>query len=191
MAVDVSKECDFINQAIFGGDVRRSLSGGIQKIADEVNKFEDDIDKDQEDFKNDITERQNDYEDKITKQQNDYETNLSEKENDFETSMKNKQQAYEENITGRQDNLENRQENLEARQTNLEDTFEQEIENAISENPSSAETVYARTDHVNNVTYHNLGERLDTLINLLGYIPVDGGSFFETYIEFAKDGGTF
>ena len=169
MAVDVSQRTNQIRHAVYGKDVRENIAGGIEDIAGEVNG----------------------YEDKITKQQNDYETNLSKKENDFETSMENKRKAYEENITGRQDNLENRQKNLETRQISLENTFEQEIENAISENPSSAETVYARTDHVNNVTYHNLGERLDTLMNLLGYIPVDGGSFFETYIEFAKDGGIF
>ncbi|MBV4424929.1 hypothetical protein [Clostridium tyrobutyricum] len=202
MSVDVSKECDFINQAILGGDVRKSLSGGIQKIADEVNKFEGDSSNQQNEFQKNITDQQNNYEDKITKQQNDYEdkitkqqnnyeTDLSKKENDFEGSIKNEQQAYEKNITGRQDNLEGRQGNLEVRQTNLENTFDQEIENAVSNNPSSAETVYARTDHVNNKTYNNLGERLDTLMNQLGYIPVDGGSFFDDYIEFKKDGGTF
>lgn len=191
MAVDVSQRTTQIRTAVYGKDVRENIAGGIEDIAKDVNAFEGSIDKNQDDFKNAITKQQNDYEDKITNRQNDYEADLSKKESDFEISMENKQQTYEENITGRQNNLEDRQGNLEVRQTNLENTFDQEIENAVSENPSSAETVYARTDHVSNVTYHNLGERLDTLINLLGYIPVDGGSFFETYMEFAKDGGTF
>ncbi|MCH3962697.1 MAG: hypothetical protein LKE46_00245 [Clostridium sp.] len=180
MSVDVSQETAQIRHAVYGKEVRESLAHGIEKIAGDVNQFEETIDKDQQDFK-----------DEITKRQDDYETSLSKKENDFEDNMEDKQQAYEENITGRQDNLEDRQGKLEVRQTNLENTFTQEIENAVSENPSSAETVYARTDHVNNVTYHNLGERLDTVMNLLGYIPVDGGSFFDDYIEFEKDGGTF
>lgn len=58
-------------------------------------------------------------------------------------------------------NIDNRQTSVETRQANLESTFSQEIENAVSENPSSAETVGARTDNVNNVTYGTLGARLD------------------------------
>lgn len=52
-------------------------------------------------------------------------------------------------------------ESTTTRQTNLENTFNQEIENAVSENPASAETVQARTDGVNNVTYGTLKERMD------------------------------
>jgi hypothetical protein len=65
VAVDVSKECNFINQAILGGDVRKSLSGGIQKIADEVNNFEEDS-----------TNQQNDYESNVNGQWNNYKENM-------------------------------------------------------------------------------------------------------------------
>jgi hypothetical protein len=158
-----------IRNATHGKDVREALASGIEAISD------------QEDS----------YESNLTNRQNTFESTITENQNIFQSSITNQQNTYEENITGRQDNLEIRQTNLETRQTNLENTFTQEIENAVSQNPSSAETVYARTDHVNNMTYHNLGERLDDLIAKLGYVPVDGGSFFETYIEFEKDGGTF
>jgi len=60
-----------------------------------------------------------------------------------------------------------RQRQVETRQTNLENTFNAEIENAISENPSSAETVAARTDNINNKTYQNLPERLDDFASQL------------------------
>lgn len=60
-----------------------------------------------------------------------------------------------------------RQRQVETRQTNLENTFNAEIENAISENPSSVETVAARTDNINNKTYQNLPERLDDFASQL------------------------
>ncbi|AZV58824.1 hypothetical protein [Clostridium sp. AWRP] len=180
MAVDVSQQTSLIRQGIKGKDVREALASGIEKIAGDENQFE-----------TDMMQQETDYQRGVEQRIKDFENTQKEECQDFEASMEDKQQSYEKNITGRQDNLENRQGKLEVRQTSLENTFDQEIENAVSDNPSSAETVYARTDHVNNKTYHNLGERLDTLINLLGYIPVDGGSFFEEYIEFAKDGGTF
>lgn len=66
--------------------------------------------------------------------------------------------------------IDNRQNSVETRQTNLENTFTAEIENAISENPSSAETVGSRTDNVNNITYDTLGARLDNQASQLAEI---------------------
>lgn len=70
--------------------------------------------------------------------------------------------------------IDNRQNSVETRQTNLENTFTAEIENAISENPSSAETVGSRTDNVNNITYDTLGARLDNQASQLAEVMNNG-----------------
>ncbi|WP_368488801.1 hypothetical protein [Clostridium sp. BJN0013] len=79
---------------------------------------------------------------------------ISDQQDSYEQSLINRQNSYEQEITGRQGNV-------ETRQTNLENTFNQEIANQSVEDPSNMETVAARTDTVNNVTYGTLQERLD------------------------------
>ncbi|OAA94078.1 hypothetical protein [Clostridium coskatii] len=95
MSVDVSKECDFINQAIKGGEVRKSLSGGIQKIADEVNKYEDAQNQEQTDFENAQKREQSNYETKIDVEFDNYKSDLIKQENDFEDAQEKEQSDYE------------------------------------------------------------------------------------------------
>lgn len=58
-----------------------------------------------------------------------------------------------------------RQDSVEARQTSLENEFNEQIENAISDNPSSAETVQARGTH------GKLVDRLNSVDEHLADIP--------------------
>lgn len=106
VAVDVSKECNFINQAIRGGEVRSSLSGGILKIADEVNRFEDDT-----------SEQQNNFKENITKQQNDYESNVNGQWSTYKQTMDADEATRESNENTRINNETTRQTNEGSRQT--------------------------------------------------------------------------
>lgn len=72
LAVDVSKRTAQIRTAVYGKDVRENLAGGIEDIANDVNKFEESIDKNQEDFKNKIVNEQNKYEAKVNNEWSDY-----------------------------------------------------------------------------------------------------------------------
>ncbi|WP_297429065.1 phage tail protein [Clostridium sp.] len=39
--------------------------------------------------------------------------------------------------------------------------------------------------------FQDINTQLSDIKNQLGYIPVDGGTFFENYIDWSNDGGTF
>lgn len=43
----------------------------------------------------------------------------------------------------------------------------------------------------NNSTIIAMQNSITDLQNELGYVPVDGGTFFETYIDWSNDGGSF
>mgnify|MGYP000849547461 CR=1 FL=1 len=98
--VDVSQEIALILQAIYGKQVRGSLGNGIKKIADEVNKFEDDTTKQQNQFEQDITKQQNDYETNVTGQWSGYKEIMD----TDETARKNNENTRIGNESTRQNN---------------------------------------------------------------------------------------
>ncbi|WP_039653745.1 hypothetical protein [Clostridium tyrobutyricum] len=178
MGVDVSKECDFINQAILGGDVRKSLSGGIKKVADEVNKFEDDTTDQQTKFIRDTTKRQDDYENKITKQQNDYEDNITSNQNTYEDKVNTQWSEYkeimDEDEASRKSNEHDRLNNENERTSNEDIRKQNEVirQNNETERIESEQTRKSEFEAMKHVdatlelttargTYSTLGDRLD------------------------------
>ncbi|QXE20456.1 hypothetical protein [Clostridium sp. 001] len=95
MAVDVSKEADYIRHKTYGIEVRGSLADGITKIADEVNKYEDTQNQEQADFENAQKKEQSNYENKIDTEFDNYKSDLTKDENDFQTAQRKEQSDYE------------------------------------------------------------------------------------------------
>lgn len=163
MSVDVSKECDFINQAIKGGEVRSSLSGGIQKIADEVNKFENDTEQHQNDYENDLTQKENDFEKNVTNQQNNYESNLNTRQDEYESNINKSESIRIANENTRQENEDTRESNEVTRQGN--ETTRQTVYNEFRNFVNTAQ-------QINRVPYlvdgGNLGDTSSTGLTLDG-----------------------
>lgn len=106
MAVDVSKEADYIRHAKKGKDVREALASGIEAIAGDENQFETDMMQQETDYQRGVEQRIKDFETAQQKEQADYETkidvefdnyksDLIKQENDFEATQEKEQSDYE------------------------------------------------------------------------------------------------
>ncbi|MBV4450171.1 hypothetical protein KM792_10955 [Clostridium tyrobutyricum] len=200
---DISGKVAQIRQATYGKDVRESLASGIEDIANDVNKFENDTEDKQDDFEQNITKKQNDYENDMNQKQNDYEKKINAEWNVYKEDMDASESIRQSNEQSRENSEHSRKENETVRQENEitrqeNETVRQENEQARQNNEQTRETAFAGMEHVDanlelstaRGTYGTLGERLDARLGQIGTKSVDESSIQDNFLlryDAAKD----